>query len=119
MADPSTGKGKEAAEATEFWRQALGGPVNNKEREEEAGVYVGEGLPPETMTLAQCVWRWEFVDMAEMLPELWARRSDDNPNRCHTARVRCPITDIRTWLKAFAIYVAVMSQKNWGRLYQS
>ena len=115
MADPSTGKRKEAAEATEFWRQALGSPENNKERKEEAGVYVGEGLPPEPMRLAQCVWQWEFVDMAEMLPQLWARRSDDNFNRCPTARVRCPITDLRTWLKAFAIYVAVMSQKNRGR----
>ena len=76
---------------------------------------MGEGLPPEPMRLAQCVWRWEFVDMAEMLPELWARRSDDNPNRCPTDRVRCPIADLRTWLKAFAIYVAVMSQKNRGR----
>ena len=79
MADPSTGKGKGVAEATEFWRQALGSPKNNKEREEQAGVYVGEGLPPVSMRLAQRVWRWEFVDMVEMLPELWARRSDDNP----------------------------------------
>ena len=52
--------------------------------------------------------------MAEMLPELWARRSDDYHNRCPTARVRHPITDLWTWLKAFAIYVAVMSQKNGG-----
>ena len=52
--------------------------------------------------------------MAEMLPELWARRSDDYYNRCPTARVRRPITDLWTWLKAFATYVAVMSQKNGG-----
>ena len=68
MADPPTGKEKGAAEATEFWKQALGSPDNNKERKEESGVYVGEGLPPIPMKLAQRIWRWEYIDMAEMLP---------------------------------------------------
>ena len=45
MADPPTGKENGAAKATEFWKQALGSPDNNKERKEESGVYVGEGLP--------------------------------------------------------------------------
>lgn len=74
---------------------------------------------PLYMRLAQRVWWWEFIDMAEMLPELWACRSNDNPTNCPTARVRCPITDLRTWLKAFATYMAVMSQKNGGSVPES
>ena len=70
MADPPTGKEKGAAEATEFWKQGLGSPDNNKERKEESGVYVGEDLPPIPMKLAQRIWQWEYIDMAEMLPEL-------------------------------------------------
>ena len=56
--------------------------------------------------------------MAEMLPELWARRGDDNLTKAPTTRVRLPITDLKTWLKAFATYVAVMSQKNGGAVHE-
>ena len=48
MAGTPTGKKKGAAEATAFWKQALGSPENNKERKEESGVYVGEALAPYT-----------------------------------------------------------------------
>ena len=41
-------------------------------------------------------------------------RGDDNLTRAPTTTVRHPITDLKTWLKAFATYVAVMSQKNGG-----
>ena len=114
MADPPTGKEKEAAEATELWKQALGSPENNKERKEESGIYVGEGLPSIPMKLAQRIWRWEFIHMVEMLLGLWACKGDDNLTTDPTTRVRRPITDLKTWLKAFATYVAVMSQKNGG-----
>ena len=30
------------------------------------GVYVGDGRPPVPITLAQKIWRWEFVDMGEL-----------------------------------------------------
>ena len=66
------------------------------------------------MKLAQCIWWWEFIHMTEMLPGLWARRGNDNLTRGPTTRVRCPITDLKAWLKAFATFVAVMSQKNGG-----
>ena len=116
VANPPAGGGDRALEATEFWKQALQNPEtnNNKERKEEAGVYVGEGLPPVPTKLAQRIWRWEFIDMAEMLPELWVRRNDENPTRVLATRARCPITDLKTWLKAFATYVAIMAQKNGG-----
>ena len=37
-----------------------------------SGIYVGEGLPPVPPKLAAKIMRWEFVDMAEMLPEFWS-----------------------------------------------
>ena len=39
---------------------------------------MGEGLPPIPMKLAQRILWWEFIDMAEMLTELWAHRCEDN-----------------------------------------
>ena len=37
-----------------------------------SGVYIGEGLPPVPPKLAAKILRWDFVDMAEMLPEYWS-----------------------------------------------
>ena len=96
MADTPTGKEKGVAEATEFWKQALGSPENNKEMKEVSGVYVGKCLPPIPIKLAQRIWQWEFIDMAEMLPELWAHRGNDNLTRGSTTRARRPIMDLTT-----------------------
>ena len=81
VADPPTRKEKGAVKATAFWKQALGSPENNMKRKEESGIYVEEGLPPIPMKLAQCIWQWKFIDIANMLPELWACRCDDNLTR--------------------------------------
>ena len=37
-----------------------------------AGAYVGDGMPPVPAKLAAKIWRWEFVEMGELLPEFWA-----------------------------------------------
>ena len=37
-----------------------------------AGVYVGESLPPVPTKLASKILRWEYIEMAEMLPEFWS-----------------------------------------------
>ena len=37
-----------------------------------AGVYIGESLPPVPTKLASKILRWEYVEMAEMLPEFWS-----------------------------------------------
>ena len=36
-----------------------------------AGVYVGESLPPVPTKLTSKILRWEYIEMAEMLPEFW------------------------------------------------
>ena len=35
------------------------------------GVYIGEGLPPVPLNLAEKIRRWEYSDMLELLPEFW------------------------------------------------
>ena len=101
MATPPLGGDNSAAEATTFWKQALQNSEanSNKDKTEkvESGVYtyIGEGLPLVSIKLAQRIWRWDFIDMAEILPELWTRRSDENPTKALATRARGPVTDIK------------------------
>ena len=48
-----------------------------------AGVYVGESLPPVPPKLASKILRWEYIEMAEMLPEFWsgAKLEEENSKR--------------------------------------
>ena len=54
------------------------------------GVYVGEGLPPIPPILAPKILKWEFVEMAEMLPEYWpgTKSKEDDSKRAPTRRPR-------------------------------
>ena len=79
-----------------------------------AGIYVGEGLLPVPAKLAEKITRWEFVDMAELLPECWSsfgpKESVSAPGtRFGGYRRRRAVTDIATWVQCFATYVSVMS----------
>ena len=38
----------------------------------QAGIYVGEGLLPVPAKLAEKITRWEFTEMAELLPKFWS-----------------------------------------------
>ena len=40
---------------------------------EQLGIYVGEGMTPVQKKLADKIWRWEFVDMGELLPDSWTQ----------------------------------------------
>ena len=79
-----------------------------------AGIYVGEGLLPVPAKLAERIKKWEFVDMAELLPEFWATPGpkesllSGTPRPAATRRKRV-VTDIATWVQCFATYVSVMS----------
>ena len=48
-----------------------------------AGFYIGESLPPVPTKLASKILRWEYVEMAEMLPEFWsgAKLEDEDTKR--------------------------------------
>ena len=118
VATPPLGGDNSAAEATTLGKQALQKPEanSNKDKTEnvESGAYIDEGLPPVPINLAQRIWQWDFIDMVEILPELWTRRSDENPTKALATRARRPVTDIKIWLKAFANICGNNGTKNAG-----
>ena len=75
------------------------------------GIYIGEGLPPVPQKLAERIRRWEYVEMAELLPELWTAKLEDPPKQS-AARRKSQVTDLVTWTQCFAVYVAVMAGKH-------
>ena len=50
-----------------------------------AGIYVGEGLLPVPAKLAEKIVRWEFVEMAELLPEFWTPVAGKDSGVSHTS----------------------------------
>ena len=72
------------------------------------GIYIGEGL------LADKIIRWEFVEMAELLPEFWSSMASKDPTPLSALRQgastrKQAVTDIATWIQCFANYISVMS----------
>ena len=49
--------------------------------EEDWGVGVGEALPPVSKKLAEHIWRREFIEMGELLPETWNLKPADEANQ--------------------------------------
>ena len=75
-----------------------------------SGIYVSEGLPPVPPKLAAKIMRWEFVDMAEMLPEFWSNtKSEDEDQKPAPSRRTRQVTDIFTWIQCFASYTSVLA----------
>ena len=62
-------------------------------------------VPPK---LAECIRRWEFVDMGELLPEFWATAKDEDlgAKRLSARRPR-KVSDIGTWVQCFCSYMYV------------
>lgn len=79
------------------------------------GLYVGEGLPPVPVKLVEKIHKWEFVDMAEMLPEYWGTAQNLRAETAHgNSRpvAKKKVTDIMSWVQCFAVYTSVMASKN-------
>ena len=76
------------------------------------GVYVGEGTSPVPTKLAIKIWKGEYVDMGELLPEFWvdAREQSDVRREVRPRQGR-KVTDIFTWLQCYSTYVAVRVPK--------
>ena len=73
------------------------------------GVYVGEGLPPIPRKLAHKIVRWEYVEMAELLPEFWSlSKEEETEARRPTSRRPKQVTEFHTWLQCFATYSSVL-----------
>ena len=72
------------------------------------GAYVGEGMPPVPAKLAARIWRWEYVEMGELLPEFWiGSKAEEGELKIRTRQGR-KVSDIFTWLQSYGLYVAVL-----------
>ena len=83
-------------------------------RGELAGIYVGEGLLPIPAKVVEKIMRWDFVEMAKLLPEFWTSTVCKDPTSPSTLRPgmlqqKWAVTDITTWVQCFATYTSVMS----------
>ena len=75
------------------------------------GVYVRDGCHPVQGKLAEKIWSWEYVEMAELLPEQWATKREDLVVPVGLPRRRRQVTNIDLWLQCFTSYVSVMSRR--------
>ena len=55
----------------------LPGPHDVSGQPNELGVSVGKGMAPVPRKLAERIWRWEFVEMSEMVAESWSQKVDE------------------------------------------
>ena len=64
--------------------------------------------------LAEKIQAWEFVEMAELLPEFWVPKPDEKESSqlVGSSRYRRPVAELRSWLQCFAIYAVVISSKH-------
>lgn len=67
---------------------------------EDRGVCIGEALPPVPKKLAERIWRLEFIEMGELLPETWNLKPGDEANQQRLlARRKKPVTELKTWVQ--------------------
>ena len=79
------------------------------------GIYIGEGLPPVRLKLAEKIRQWEFVDMVELLPKFWslppAIRSEGQAiTQPPPSRRSRKVTDLASWVQCFTTYVGVLAR---------
>ena len=70
------------------------------------GVYVGAGNTPVPSKLAERIRRWDYVDMAELLPEV-RLSGGESEGKMLTKRPRY-VTEIFSWIQCFGTYVSVL-----------
>ena len=76
------------------------------------GIFIGEGLQPVPSKLAERIWSWEFVEMADLLPEQMAPKKEESAlSSLFPARKCRQVTDINLWLQCIMTYVSVMSRQ--------
>lgn len=78
----------------------------------EPGIQVGEGMAPVPKKLAEKIWKWEFVEMSEMVAESWSQKLDEpSAGLVAVNRRRRPVTELIPWVQCFATYISVMSRR--------
>lgn len=84
-------------------------------------ISIGPGLPTIPRKLLEKMHHWEYIDLAELLPQTSAHDAatpEVDPHRfvlfpgCEFIKPKkCNIESITEWVKAFAIYTAAMGKK--------
>lgn len=85
-------------------------PLPQNSADTAQGVSIGDGLLTVPKKLAERIWRWEFVELGDLLPENWVGKTEDT-NPLGVVRRKRQITDIHTWIQCFASFVSVQSLK--------
>ncbi len=73
------------------------------------GVFVGEGRMPVPRKVEEKIWKWEFVDMNELLPECYGTSSEGKASL--GGREARAVSDIFTWIQCFSV-VSVQSLRH-------
>ena len=87
-----------------------GGGMEGGPTKSTTGVFIGEGLTPIPSRLAERIWRWEFVEMSELLPEMLVdhKAGELSDKQSTRARGRRRAQDITVWLQCYAVFVGVV-----------
>ena len=75
------------------------------------GMLLGEALPPVPQKLVEKVRKWQYVDMAELLPDLWAipkATSNTAAQKNHLAHRKQLTTNFTKWLQCYSSYVSAL-----------
>ena len=99
------------------------GPGPTMEEEKCGPCVLGEGLPPIPTRLVSQIWRGEFVDMADLLQdnleaERRRGRDDGEPSGRSSRPTWREMSDMLSWAQCFCTYVAVVAEKQPGRVRQ-
>ena len=74
---------------------------------QKKGILIGAGLLPIPANLSERILKWEYVEMADLIPYIWSLPwSTGQP-----AKPCRQVPDIGMWLQCFASYIAVLSTK--------
>ena len=96
------------ADTATKWSRLGGEPLSRVSlSQSNQGVYVGAGSSLVSSKLVERIHRWEYVDMADLLPEVRLSDREGESEKVLQKRPRC-VTDIWSWLHCFGTYTSVL-----------
>ena len=108
------------ADPTDSWVALLGALSGNPARSAARDrIFIGQGLPTVPKTLVDKIQRWEFVDLAELLPATSAHDTATEtaarfalfPGYELTRARKRQINTITEWVQAFSVLAAIILQR--------
>ena len=108
LKDPDTRK-----ESQNWWDLLIPTPGDtNPILSEQQGVCIGEALPPVPEKLVNRIYRWQFIDMAELLPEAFvSARAPSQMGPSAVVYQKWPATNVLIWVQCFGVYVGILAKQ--------